>query len=101
MNLYKNINTYKYIRKNYILIGGKNQWSELCHNGPMFPPEYIQHNTPIIVNNEKIILNQLAEEYATLYSKFINTEYIKNKLLCNAFLKCFTHIIKFKFILIK
>ena len=77
MSVYKNIDTYKYIRKNYILIGGKNQWTELCHNGPMFPPEYTPHNIPIICNNVNIILNPLAEEYAALYSKFINTEYIK------------------------
>ena len=100
MSVYKNIDTYKYIRKNYILIGGKNQWTELCHNGPMFPPEYIPHNIPIICNNINIILNPLAEEYATLYSKFINTEYVKNttfnKNFWNDFKKSFTPEIKSK-----
>lgn len=58
-------------------LGGSNQkqWTTLKHNGPMFPPEYIPHNIPIIVNNNKIILSPLAEEYATLFAKYIDTKY--------------------------
>ena len=37
--------------------GGNNkQWTILKHNGPMFPDEYIPHKTPVIINNQKIIL---------------------------------------------
>jgi len=60
--------------------GGKyeKKWKEFKHNGVYFPPDYIPHNIPIIYNNEKIYLNPLAEEYATLYSKYIDSEYVKN-----------------------
>jgi DNA topoisomerase-1 len=58
-------------------IGGGNtkQWTVLKHNGPMFPPEYIPHKIPIIVKNKNIILSPLAEEYATLFAKYIDTKY--------------------------
>ena len=55
------------------------RWDKLHHNGPMFPDEYIPHHIPILYNNKKIVLNAEAEEFATIYAKYINTEYIKNK----------------------
>jgi hypothetical protein len=57
----------------------KKRWDKLHHNGPMFPDEYIPHKIPIIYKNEKIILPSEVEEFATIYSKYIDTEYIKNK----------------------
>lgn len=61
-------------------IGGGNtkQWTEFKHNGPMFPPEYIPHKIPIIVKNKNIILPPLAEEYATMFAKYIDTKYYEN-----------------------
>jgi DNA topoisomerase-1 len=60
-------------------VGGRGyKWKTLQHNGVMFPPEYVPHEIPIIYNGESIILPPLAEEYATLYAKYIDTEYIKN-----------------------
>ena len=62
---------------NYFIGGGiKSQWTVLKHNGPMFPPEYQKHNIPVIINNEKIILPLLAEEYATMFSKYLDTKYM-------------------------
>lgn len=58
--------------------GGKPQWTFLQHNGPLFPPPYKPHRIPVIVNNEELILTPLAEEYATMYAKFIDTDYINN-----------------------
>ena len=58
--------------------GGKPQWTFLQHNGPLFPPPYKPHRVPIIVNNEEIILTPLAEEYATMYARFIDTDYVNN-----------------------
>jgi len=55
------------------------RWDKLHHNGPMFPDEYTPHNIPILYKNKKIQLNAEAEEFATIYAKYINTEYIKNK----------------------
>jgi DNA topoisomerase-1 len=57
----------------------KKRWTKMFHNGPMFPDEYIPHKIPIIFKNEKIILPDEAEEFATIYSKYIDSEYIKNK----------------------
>jgi DNA topoisomerase I len=58
--------------------GGKKQWTVLRHNGPYFPPKYVNHNVPILFNQQEIILPALAEEYATLYAKYLDTEYINN-----------------------
>ena len=58
--------------------GGKKQWTVLRHNGPFFPEEYKKHNIPIIYNNNEIILPDLAEEYATLYARYLDTEYVNN-----------------------
>lgn len=66
----------------YSQSGGKNnkkRWDTLHHSGPLFPDEYLPHKIPIIYKNEKIILPTEAEEFATIYSKYIDSEYIKNK----------------------
>lgn len=62
------------------LFGGKDKakWKTLQHNGVMFPPEYVPHNIPIKVRGVDVRLPPLAEEYATLYAKYLDTEYIKN-----------------------
>lgn len=77
--------------KNKILYGGSNkpQWTVLQHNGPMFPPPYQPHNIPVIINNEKIILPEQSEEYATMYAKFINTPYMENNTFKKNFWKDF------------
>jgi DNA topoisomerase-1 len=62
--------------------GGKNnkkRWDKLHHKGPLFPDEYQPHKVPIIFKKEKIVLPTEAEEFATIYSKYIDSEYIKNK----------------------
>jgi len=65
---------------NFYLIGGNNKhWTTFRHNGPLFPPEYIKHEIPVIINNQKVILPKLAEEYATMYSKYLDSKYIEMK----------------------
>jgi len=59
--------------------GNKKKWKTLEHNGVMFPPPYEQHFTPLIYQGKEIVLEKNAEEYATLYAKFYESEYIKNK----------------------
>jgi DNA topoisomerase-1 len=80
-----------------LLYGGgsnnKHQWISLIHNGPMFPPEYKQHKIPVIINNEKIILPELAEEYATMYAKFIDTDYMNNNTFKKNFWKEFKQVL--------
>jgi DNA topoisomerase-1 len=71
--------------------GGTNLWTSLIHNGPYFPPPYIPHKIPVIINNKEIILNPICEEYATIYSKYLDTDYINrsnfNKNFWNDFKK--------------
>ena len=81
---------------NNMLGGGKPQWTVLQHNGPMFPPPYVVHKIHVIVNNNNIILPEVAEEYATMYAKFIDTPYITN----NTFKKNFGKISNQHYLLI-
>lgn len=56
----------------------KKKWTTLKHNGVLFPPPYIKHDIPVIYNNKQVSLNIIQEEYATLYSKYIETDYVTN-----------------------
>lgn len=78
---------------NLLLGGGTPQWTVLQHNGPLFPPKYIPHKTPVIINNNHIILSEIAEEYATMYAKFIDTPYIENNTFKKNFWKEFKTLI--------
>jgi DNA topoisomerase-1 len=59
--------------------GGKPQWTVLKHNGPMFPPPYKPHKIPVIINGKEVVLPEQTEEYATMFAKFIDTQYLENK----------------------
>lgn len=56
----------------------KKKWSKFIHNGPLLAKPYVKHNIPIIHKNERIILPELAEEMATIYAKYTDSEYIKH-----------------------
>jgi len=73
--------------------GGSKQWSTLYHNGPLFPELYKPHKIPIIINDIEIILPELAEEYATMYARYLNTPYIENKRFNNNFWKDFKKVL--------
>jgi DNA topoisomerase-1 len=75
--------------------GDKPQWSVLKHNGPMFPPIYIPHKTEILVKGQLTVLNPLAEEYGTMYSKYLDSEYIKSSNFKKNFWKDFKETIKY------
>ena len=63
---------------NFFIGGGTDKkWKELRHNGPFFPDEFVPHKTPVIINNKEVILNPLAEEYASMFAKFIDTKYME------------------------
>lgn len=65
-------------KTNFMLGGGKPQWTVLQHNGPMFPPAYEPHKVPVIINGREVILPELAEEYSTMYARFIDTPYVES-----------------------
>jgi len=68
----------------YNQFGGKKnediKWTTFSHNGVLFPDPYIPHKVPLIYDGKKIILDPESEEYATIYAKFTDTEYVKNKI---------------------
>jgi len=74
---------------NLLLGGGKKQWTVLQHNGPMFPPPYVPHKIPVLINNIEVILPSEAEEYATMYARFIGTDYVDNNTFKKNFWKDF------------
>lgn len=76
-------------------IGGdkKKKWDTLEHNGVIFFPDYKPINVPVIYNGTKIQLNDEAEEAATFYAKFLDTEYIKNPKFNKNFWKDFKTLI--------
>jgi DNA topoisomerase-1 len=74
--------------------GSKPQWHFLQHNGPMFPPPYVKHNIPVTINNNNVVLPEKAEEYATMYAKYIDSEYIKNNTFRKNFWKDFKPTLK-------
>jgi len=80
-----------------VIKGGKykgiSKWKTLEHNGPLFPAMYQKHNIPIIYNNKNIILSERAEEYATLYARYISTDYINNKIFNKNFWDCFKPVL--------
>jgi DNA topoisomerase-1 len=68
--------TYKLLT---IQFGGKRKWETLLHSGVLFPPEYVPHNMAIKYKGTYIELSKEAEEYAMLYVKYFDSEYINNK----------------------
>jgi DNA topoisomerase-1 len=79
----------------YLLLGGgQKQWTLLQHNGPMFPEGYKPHKTPVLVKGKEIILPDLAEEYATMYCRFLDTEYIQSNVFKKNFWKDFKPTLK-------
>ena len=73
---------------NYMLVGGGGkQWDVLIHNGPMFAPLFQPHNIPVIINGKKYQLAGLAEEYITMYARYIDTDYVKKPRFNKNFLK--------------
>jgi len=74
-------------------LGGKYKWDTLTHNGVLFAPPYEKHNIPVIYKNKEIILPEDAEEYATIYTKYLDTEYIKDKTFNKNFWHDWRHIL--------
>ena len=91
-----NINLFNYLLYNQF--GGKAnnelKWTTFSHNGVLFPEPYEPHRIPIIYNGNKIFLKPDSEEYATIYAKFTETEYVKNKTFNKNFFHDWIRILK-------
>jgi DNA topoisomerase-1 len=53
------------------------KWETFHHNGVMFPPKYEPHGIPILYKGQKVQLTNEQEEYATIFARYIDTEYYK------------------------
>lgn len=91
-----NINLFNYLLYNQF--GGKNnnesKWTTFTHNGILFPEPYKPHTIPLVYEGKKIILNTNSEEYATIYAKFTETEYVKNNVFNKNFFNDWIKILK-------
>lgn len=78
--------------------GGKSKlqkkWTTFSHNGVVFAPLYEPHNIPIIYDKKKIHLPPLAEEYITLYVRYLDTDYALNRKFHSNFFKSWKSSIK-------
>jgi DNA topoisomerase I len=85
------------LASNYLLLkqfgGAPRKWNTLEHNGVLFPPEYVKHNVPVIYKGKKIILDEASEEFATLYARYIESEYVKSKVFRKNFWKDWSKIL--------
>ena len=77
---FKDIRLFNYFVYNQFG-GAKNneaKWSTFSHSGVLFPDPYESHGIPLIYDGKEIVLDPESEEYATIYAKFIDTDYIKS-----------------------
>jgi DNA topoisomerase-1 len=82
-------NNPKLLNFNLIGAGSKTQWTVLKHNGPMFPPEYEPHKIPVFINGKEVILPIQAEEYATMFARYLETDYMNSNIFKKNFWKDF------------
>ena len=91
-----NINLFNYLLYNQF--GGKNnneaKWDTFSHSGVLFPDPYEPHGIPLVYEGKKIVLKPNSEEYATIYAKFTETEYVKNKVFNKNFFNDWMRILK-------
>jgi DNA topoisomerase-1 len=65
---------------------GEKRWDTFEHNGILFEKPYKYKKLEIKINNKPNILPPEAEEACLLYSKYIESEYINNKIFNKNFL---------------
>lgn len=91
-----NINLFNYLLYNQF--GGKSnneaKWTTFTHSGVLFPEPYEPHKIPLIYDGNKIVLKPDSEEYATIYAKFTDTDYVKNKTFNKNFFRDWIQILK-------
>lgn len=91
-----NINLFNYLLYNQF--GGKKnneaKWTTFTHSGVLFPEPYNPNKIPLIYNGKKIILNPDSEEFANIYAKFTETEYVKNSVFRKNFFNDWKKILK-------
>ena len=79
ISCYYSYKQFESMCNNIHYIGGKVniKWETFHHNGVMFPPKYVPHNIPMMYKGQKVQLTNEQEEYATIFARYIDTEYYK------------------------
>lgn len=70
------------------------KWSTMKHNGVLFPPEYVPHKIPLIIDNEEVELVPHVEEVATFFAAIVGTDYEQNEVFCENFFVDFKEVAK-------
>jgi len=65
---------------------GEKRWDTFEHNGILFEKPYKYKKIEIKINNKPTILSPEAEEACLLYAKYLESEYVKNKIFNKNFL---------------
>ena len=73
--------------------GGDIKWRTFSHNGVLFPPEYTPHNIPLKYMGNPVSLTNEQEEMAMAYAKYIDSDYVKNKVFNKNFFHDFKKIL--------
>lgn len=68
-------------------------WKKLRHEGVLFPPEYKQHNIPLLYEGKPVKLTLDQEEVATMYAAMLETEYIKKDIFRKNFWDGFRRVL--------
>ncbi|OMH78957.1 DNA topoisomerase 1 [Zancudomyces culisetae] len=54
------------------------RWTQLEHQGVLFPPEYVPHGVPILYDGEKVYLEPEIEELVGFFAALLETEHGAN-----------------------
>lgn len=91
-----NINLFNYLLYNQF--GGKKnndvKWTTFKHSGVLFPEPYKSNKIPLIYDGKKIILSPDSEEFANIYAKFTETDYVKSSTFKKNFFNDWKKILK-------
>ena len=68
-------------------VGDNPKWETFEHNGVLFPEPYKPHGIPLIYDGKEIYLKPNSEEFATIYAKYLDTEYINSSRFNKNFFK--------------
>jgi DNA topoisomerase I len=67
---------------------------ELRHNGLLFPPAYEPHGIPMKYDGQVVPLPAEAEEMASCFARYLETDHVKKPVFCRNFFRDFTLCLK-------
>ncbi|KAI8394208.1 uncharacterized protein BYT42DRAFT_488487 [Radiomyces spectabilis] len=73
---------------------GTIKWTQLEHNGVLFPPEYVPHGVKMRYNGKPITLTPEAEEVASFFAALLETDHAKNPTFQKNFFNDWKEVLK-------